>query len=215
MHRILIVEDDEVIFEELKKLLARNGYETLDGRDNDNLARDFDCAVLDVGLPGRSGYEICAQIRETKKCPVIFLTSMDKPENELMGFVVGGDDYIRKPFNTAVLLARIARFLKSKAQEDNIIKGSLCLDTVKMEVKNGEKRIPLSKTEFMVLKILAESNGIIAQKKIIEKLWDDEAYIDENTLYVNINRLREKLKDIGLDGVIKTMRGAGYWLGES
>lgn len=211
MDKILIVEDDEVIFEELKKLLVKNGYAVLDGRAGDYIKEHFDLAILDIGLPGISGYEICSLIRETKNCPVIFLTALDKPENELTGFAVGGDDFIRKPFNSAVLLARIERFLK-KTKQDIITKGRLTLDTLKLEAKNGRHKTSLSKTEFAVLKALAECGGIVSQKELIEKLWDNEAYIDENTLYVNINRLRERLKEIGLDGMIKTIRGAGYRL---
>lgn len=211
MFKILVAEDDEVIFEELKKLFVKNGYGVLDGRESGSVTGNFDLAVLDIGLPKVSGYEICSRIRETKNCPVIFLTSMDKPENELMGFAVGGDDFIRKPFNPAVLLARIARLLKNAGQ-DTIIRGGLALDTIRLEARNGDKRIPLSKTEFAILKTLAECGGVISRKEIIGRLWDGEAYIDENTLYVNINRLREKLENIGLDDMIRTVRGAGYRL---
>lgn len=211
MLNILIAEDDEVIFQELRKLFVKNGYGVLDGRESGSLSKSFDLAVLDIGLPDVSGYEICAAIKETQKCPVIFLTSMDKPENELMGFAVGGDDFIRKPFNSAVLLARAARLLKNTGG-DTIVRGRLTLDTVRLEARNGEKGIPLSKTEFAILKILAEHGGVIPRKEIIERLWDNEAYVDENTLYVAVNRLREKLEGIGLDGIVKTVRGAGYGL---
>lgn len=211
MAKIYIIEDDEIIYNELEKLFQNNGYDVIDGREPGNILKDFDAALLDIGLPGIGGYDICGKIRETKNCPIIFLTSIDKPENELMGFAVGGDDYIRKPFNSAVLLARVGRLLKNDGQ-NMITRGRLTLDTVKMEAKNGNGITALSRTEFAILKILGGSRGIIPQKEIIEKLWDNEAYIDENTLYVNINRLREKLKDIGLDGVIKTVRGAGYRL---
>jgi len=211
MFKILLVEDDEVIFAELKKLLERNGYAVLDGRVDENIALNFDMAVLDIGLPGASGYEICARIRETKKCPVIFLTSMDRAENELMGFAVGADDFIRKPFNSAVLLARIARLLKNTGAAV-ITRGGLTLDTVKLEAKCNDKSMPLSKTEFVILKTLMESQGIISQRELIEKLWDNEAYIDENTLYVNMSRLREKLCGLGLEDIIKNVRGVGYRL---
>jgi len=213
MFKILLAEDDEVIFAELKKLFERNGYAVIDGRISENIALNFDMAVLDIGLPNTSGYEICARIRETKKCPVIFLTAMDRAENELMGFAVGGDDFIRKPFNSAVLLARIARLLKNTGAAV-ITRGGLILDTVKLEAKCGNKSMPLSKTEFVILKTLAESQGIISQKEIIEKLWDNEAYIDENTLYVNMNRLREKLRELGLEDIIRNIRGKGYLLGD-
>lgn len=211
MQKILIVEDDEIIFGELKKLFVKNGYAVLDGRDEANISEGFDLAVLDVKLPGRSGYDICSEIRETKTCPVIFLTSMETPESELMGFAVGADDFVRKPFNPAVLMARIARLLKTPGR-DHIVKGGLTLDTTRLEARHEARSVPLSKTEFALLKILAEADGVISQKEIVEKLWDNEAYIDENTLYVNVNRLREKLAGIGLGGAIKTVRGLGYVL---
>lgn len=209
---ILIIEDDEVIFNGLKKLFEKNGYQVLDGRCG-NLSEDFDLAVLDIALPESSGYDICLKIRETKKCPILFLTSMISMENELKGFAVGGDDYIRKPFNAEVLLARVARLLKSGNQE-KITRGSMILDLVRMEVKNGELKTALSKTEFLILKTLSENARLVSQKEIILKLWDSEAYIDENALYVNMNRLRDKLRDIGLDGIIVNVRGAGYRLKE-
>lgn len=211
MQKILVVEDDVTIFEEIARLLAQHGYEVLDGRDAANLTKNFDLAILDIKLPAKSGYEICAEIRETKSCPVMFLTSMDNPESELMGFAVGGDDFVRKPFNTAVLLARVRRLLKSPPT-GVLEKHGLTLDVTRMEACSGRQTVPLSKTEFALLKILIEAVGVISQKEIIDKLWDNEAYIDENTLYVNINRLREKLKDIGRGGSIRTVRSLGYVL---
>lgn len=210
MRKILIVEDDDIIYGELVQLLSSNGYVTLDGRLDENIGKDFDLALLDVMLPDKSGYDICSIIRRTKTCPVIFLTSLDRPENEVMGFAVGGDDFVRKPFNPAVLLARIARLLK--APERVVTLRGLTLDTVKMEAICDGRAVLLTRTEFALLKVLAEGGGVMSQKEIIERLWDSEAFIDENTLYVNMSRLREKLKAIGREGAIVTVRGAGYRL---
>ena len=210
MHKILIVEDDETIYGELERLFVSSGYEVLDGREPANIPKQFDLAILDIKLPGKSGYEICAEIRATKSCPVMFLTSMDNAESELMGFAVGGDDFVRKPFNTAVLLARVSRLLKSPP--DAVEKHGLTLDVARLTACSGGKTALLSKTEFALLKILTEAVGVISQKEIIDKLWDNEAYIDENTLYVNVNRLREKLKEIGRGDAIRTVRGLGYVL---
>lgn len=210
MQKILIVEDDETIFGELERLFVSSGYEVLDGREPANIPKQFDLAILDIKLPGKSGYEICAEIRAAKSCPVMFLTSMDNAESELMGFAVGGDDFVRKPFNTAVLLARVSRLLKSPP--DAVEKHGLTLDVARLAACSGGKTALLSKTEFALLKILTEAVGVISQKEIIDKLWDNEAYIDENTLYVNVNRLREKLKEIGRGDAIRTVRGLGYVL---
>lgn len=211
MANIFVLEDDNIIYDELEKLLVNNGYGVVDGRIPDNIIKDYDAALLDIGLPDISGYDVCRKIRETKSCPIIFITSMDKPENELMGFAVGGDDFIRKPFNAAVLIARISRHLK-KPNRDKIVRGRLTLDSVKLTADNGDKSVGLSKTEFTILKILAEDPGAISRKELIESLWDNESYIDENTLYININRLRNKLKEIDLDDIIATVRGIGYRL---
>ena len=214
MNTILIVEDDKTIFEELKKLFVRNGYGVLDGLIPSNLTVPFDLAVLDIGLPGMSGYEICGRIRETKSCPIVFLTSMDRPENEVMAFAAGGDDFIAKPFHSAVLIARIERLLKTRKQDSVLEAAGLTLDTTRLEARHGEVKIALGKTEFAILKILIEKKSVVSNRELIEFLWENESYIDENTLYVNMTRLREKLAGIGLVDIVRTVRGAGYCIGE-
>ena len=206
MYKILIAEDDETIYAELARLFGNAGYEVVDGRDGIR-SDDFDVALLDIGLPGTSGYELCSAIKARRNVPVVFLTAAERTESELTGFAVGGDDYVRKPFDPAVLLARVRRLLRRA--DPVIVHGRLKLDTARMEAVSGDKRATLSRTEFAVLRLLAEG-GVVSQKKLIERLWDGGSYIDENTLYVSINRLREKLRDIGMDGAVVTVRGVGY-----
>ena len=208
MYKILITEDDETIYAELARLFGNAGYEVVDGRDGIR-SDDFDVALLDIGLPGTSGYELCSAIKARRNVPVVFLTAAERTESELTGFAVGGDDYVRKPFDPAVLLARVRRLLRRA--DPVIVHGRLKLDTARMEAVSGDKRATLSRTEFAVLRLLAEG-GVVSQKKLIERLWDGGSYIDENTLYVSINRLREKLRDIGMDGAVVTVRGVGYRL---
>ena len=208
MYKILIAEDDETIYAELARLFGNAGYEVVDGRDGIR-SDDFDVALLDIGLPGTSGYELCSAIKARRNVPVVFLTAAERTESELTGFAVGGDDYVRKPFDPAVLLARVRRLLRRA--DPVIVHGRLKLDTARMEAVSGDKRPTLSRTEFAVLRLLAEG-GVVSQKKLIERLWDGGSYIDENTLYVSINRLREKLRDIGMDGAVVTVRGVGYRL---
>ncbi len=208
MYKILIAEDDETIYAELARLFGNAGYEVVDGRDGIR-SDDFDVALLDIGLPGTSGYELCSAIKARRNVPVVFLTAAERTESELTGFAVGGDDYVRKPFDPAVLLARVRRLLRRA--DPVIVHGRLKLDTARMEAVSGDKRATLSRTEFAVLRLLAEG-GVVSQKKLIERLWDGGSYIDENTLYVSINRLREKLRDIGMDGAVVTVRGVGYRL---
>ena len=208
MYKILIAEDDETIYAELARLFGNAGYEVVDGRDGIR-SDDFDVALLDIGLPGTSGYELCSAIKARRNVPVVFLTAAERTESELTGFAVGGDDYVRKPFDPAVLFARVRRLLRRA--DPVIVHGRLKLDTARMEAVSGDKRATLSRTEFAVLRLLAEG-GVVSQKKLIERLWDGGSYIDENTLYVSINRLREKLRDIGMDGAVVTVRGVGYRL---
>lgn len=208
MYKILIAEDDETIYAELARLFGNAGYEVVDGRDGIR-SDDFDVALLDIGLPGTSGYELCSAIKARRNVPVVFLTAAERTESELTGFAVGGDDYVRKPFDPAVLLARVRRLLRRA--DPVIVHGRLKLDTARMEAVSGDKRATLSRTEFAVLRLLAEG-CVVSQKKLIERLWDGGSYIDENTLYVSINRLREKLRDIGMDGAVVTVRGVGYRL---
>ena len=199
MYKILIAEDDETIYAELARLFGNAGYEVVDGRDGIR-SDDFDVALLDIGLPGTSGYELCSAIKACRNVPVVFLTAAERTES---------DDYVRKPFDPAVLLARVRRLLRRA--DPVIVHGRLKLDTARMEAVSGDKRATLSRTEFAVLRLLTEG-GVVSQKKLIERLWDGGSYIDENTLYVSINRLREKLRDIGMDGAVVTVRGVGYRL---
>ena len=202
MRRIFIAEDDEVVREELKTLLSANGYQPVD-------EPPCDLALLDINLPGENGFSICRKIKAEAAVPVIFLTARDDIADELYGFNAGGDDYIRKPYNAAVLLARIARFLK---QDKRVISAEgLTLDEGSFTLKYGDKLTTLSKTELRIMSILMQK-PLCTREEIIEGLWTSSWYLDENTLYVNINRLLEKLKDIGAQGYIKTVRGVGYSL---
>ncbi|MBQ9982065.1 MAG: response regulator transcription factor [Oscillospiraceae bacterium] len=202
MEKIFILEDDEVIKNELRKLLISNGYAVVE-------KSPFDLALLDVNVPGESGYEVCRKIRSESDVPVIFLTAMDTVENEILGFGVGADDYIRKPYNSSVLLARIARLLRRKSSALKC--GEMSLDTEEMKVYYGEKSTELTKNEVKILACLMKKS-LCTREEIIETLWNDSVYIDDNTLSVNISRLREKLKSVGATGSIRTVRGVGYRL---
>lgn len=203
MERIMIREDDEVIYAELKKLLANNGYQVVD-------SQPCDLALLDINLPGDDGYEICRKIRLESDIPVIFLTARDTPESELVAFGVGADDYIRKPYNSSVLLARISRLMKRKSSS-SLSSGGLTLNISDMTVEYCGRKKELTKNEVRILYCLM-SKPLCTREEIIEDLWDNSMYIDDNTLSVNISSLREKLKELGTDKLIKTVRGVGYRL---
>ena len=203
MKRIRIIEDDAVIRSELTTLLLTNGYMTVDDDPCDMI-------LMDVNLPGESGFTLCRKLRQTSDTPVIFLTARDTPEDELLAFGVGGDDFIRKPYNSAVLLARIARILKTAASDMVTVRG-LTLDLPGMRAVFGGSTVELTKNEVRILWCLMQKD-ICTREELIEDLWTNGMYIDGNTLYVNIGRLREKLGQIGARDFIRTVRGVGYRL---
>lgn len=203
MKRIQIIEDDAAIRAELKTLLQANGYATVE-------EGGCDLVLMDVNLPGESGFTLCRKLRQSSSTPVIFLTARDTPEDELLAFGVGGDDFIRKPCNSAVLLARIARILKTTASDTLTVRG-LTLDLSGMKALFVGEAVELTKNEARILRCLMQKE-LCTRDDLIEDLWTNGMYIDGNTLYVNIGRLREKLGQIGARDFIRTVRGVGYRL---
>ncbi len=203
MDKILVVEDDQSIKEELILLLQANGYQAVN-------EPPCELALLDINLPGENGFEICRKLRQSSDVPVIFLTARESAEDEILGFGMGADDYIRKPYNSTVLLARIARLLKRKNSASLTVR-ELTLDLADMTVSYRGKLQELTKNETRILACLMQKE-LCTREEIIEDLWQNSLYIDENTLYVNVNRLRDKLKSIDADGFLRTVRGVGYRL---
>ena len=203
MTRIRIVEDDTAIRTELKTLLQANGYLPVEDGP-------CDLILMDVNLPGESGFTRCRKLRQTSNTPVIFLTARDTPEDELLAFGVGGDDFIRKPYHSSVLLARLGRLLKDTANDNPTVRG-LTLDLPGMKAIYGENAVELTKNEARILWCLMQKE-LCTRDELIEDLWTNGMYIDGNTLYVNIGRLREKLVQIGAADFIRTVRGVGYRL---
>lgn len=203
MDKILVVEDDKTIKEELMKLLTANGYQAVN-------EPPCDLALLDINLPGESGFEICRRLRKSSDVPVIFLTARDSAEDEILGFGMGADDYIKKPYNSTVLLARIARLLKRRNSTVMTVRG-LTLNLQDMTISYGGNSLELTKNETRIVACLMKKE-LCTRDEMIEDLWQNSLYIDENTLYVNVNRLRDKLKSLGADGFIRTVRGVGYRL---
>ena len=203
MKKVLIIEDDEAIRTELITLLRANGYLPVE-------AQPCDLILMDINLPGESGFTRCRKLRQSSDTPVIFLTARDTPEDELLAFSVGGDDFIRKPYNSAVLLARIGRILKSTGTDTLTVRG-LTLDLPGMKAVFDGNTVELTKNETRILWCLMQKE-LCTRDELIEDLWTNGMYIDGNTLYVNIGRLREKLEKIGASGFIHTVRGVGYRL---
>ena len=203
MKRIRIIEDDAAIRTELTTLLLTNGYLPVE-------EDPCDLILMDVNLPGENGFILCRKLRQSSNVPVIFLTARDTPEDELLAFGVGGDDFIRKPYNSAVLLARIARILKTTSNDTLTVRG-LTLDLPGMRAVFGGAAVELTKNEVRILRCLMQKD-ICTREELIEDLWTNGMYIDGNTLYVNIGRIREKLGHIGATDFIRTVRGVGYRL---
>ena len=222
MYKIMIVEDDIEIREELKILLQNNGYEVKVTTNFENVEKQIleeQChlILLDINLPNKNGYEICSKIRTKSKLPIIFVTSRNSSMDELNGIMLGGDDYIEKPYNVPVLLARIQNLLNRvypKEQKSSKLEyKGITLDILKSQIKYNDKEIELTKTEIKTLYyFLKNTDRIIARTEIIDYLWDNEVYADDNSLSVVITRLREKLKKIGVEHLIETKRGQGYKL---
>ena len=203
MDRILIAEDDASIREELSQLLRANGYQVVE-------EPPCELALLDINLPGENGFERCRKLRMHSDVPVIFLTARGSAEDELLGFGMGADDYIRKPYHSSVLLARIERLLRRK-NSTLLTSRELTLHLAGMKVTFRDRSAELTKNETRILACLMRKE-LCTREEIIEDLWQNSLYVDENTLYVNINRLREKLKKLGAADYIRTVRGVGYRL---
>ena len=222
MLKIMIIEDDPAIREELTLLLKNEGYTPLAITEFTDIpgqaARERpDLILLDIGLPGRDGFSLCAALRKAAPSPVIFVTSRDAGADEVRALSLGGDDYITKPYSVPVLLARIKAVLRrgggGSEQTDLLEAGGLRLSLTKGVVSSGEKAVELSRNELQILACLMVHTGqIVSRADLIDALWDNQIYIDDNTLSVNMTRLRGKLAQIGLPDAIKTRRGMGYQL---
>ena len=222
MYKIIIVEDDKEIREELKILLENSGHQVKLVTDFENVPQKIideqaHLVLLDINLPNKSGYEICSKIRTKSNIPIIFVTSRNNSMDELKGIMLGGDDYIEKPYNVPILLARIQNLLNRTYQKENkesiIEYKGIVLDILKSTIKYQEKEIELTKTELKTLYFLLQHKDIIVPRAdIINYLWDNEVYADDNSLSVIITRIREKIKELGIDNFIETKRGQGYKL---
>ena len=210
-----------MIREELALLLENEGYQAVAVTDFFDVSRqvlkaDPDLILLDLGLPGRDGTALCAEIRKACRTPIIFVTSRDSASDELRALSLGGDDYITKPYNIPVLLARIKAVLRRSggpAEADTLEAGGLTLRLTRGTASSEGQSVELTRNELKILAYLMENQGkIVSRADLIDALWDSQIYIDDNTLSVNMTRLRAKLEGIGLPGFIKTRRGMGYQL---
>lgn len=220
MQTIMIIEDDPVIREELTFLLENENYQALPVSDFETIPEQVrsacpDLVLLDLGLPERDGLSLCAAIRKT--APIIVVTSRNSALDELRALNLGSDDYVTKPYNIPVLLARIKAVLRrngGESAEPDILKAAgLQLSLTKGTVSAAGQTAELTRNELKILAhLMAHVGEIVSRADLIEALWDSQIYIDDNTLSVNVTRLRNKLEGLGMPDVIKTRRGMGYQL---
>lgn len=221
MKRILIIEDDAVIRQEIATLLASSGYEAFAIAEFSDVLSQVKqqnphLILLDINLPGQDGFKLCAQIRSFSPVPIVFVTSRNSDMDELSGIMSGGDDYITKPYNVPILLARIAALLKraypSNAQ-DCICCGDVTLFLDASRVEYLGNTIELTKNEAKIFSYLMKRQGtIVPRAQLIDFLWDNQVYVDDNALSVNVTRLRAKLEQLGIKGLIQTKHRQGYMI---
>ena len=220
MEKILIIEDDEIIRKELGILLSNNNYSASSSVDFLDIEKTIeninpDLILLDINLPDTNGYEVIKKLKKVTLKPVIFVTSRNTIEDEIKSLNAGGYDFITKPYNKELLLLKIRKCLDEvnpKNHKELIVNG-VSLDLHLSLIKYQDKEIELTRNEFLLMYYLfLNYPNILSKDMLIEYLWNDKFYLDENILIVNINRLRNKLRDIGLDDFIKTVRGVGYKL---
>ena len=222
MYRILIVEDDAIISEQVSRHLEKWGYEVEGVTDFNNVLSDVvrfspQLVLMDIGLPFYNGYYWCSEIRKISQVPIIFLSSASDNMNIIMAVNMGGDDFVAKPFDLEVLSAKIQAVLRrtySFCEQPAVLEyRGVVLNMTVMSLLCGGRKIELSKNEFKTLQILFENAGNpVSREDIMKRLWDDECFVDDNTLTVNINRLRKALEGVGLTDFIMTKKKVGYQL---
>ena len=219
---IFIIEDDQALSNEIKLALSKWGYSFGQVNDFENITNEVldsnpKLILMDINLPSYDGFYWCSQIRNFMKVPIIFISSRDNDMDIIMSINMGGDDYITKPFSPQVLVAKIQAILRRTYSYNNDLKSDvikfkdITLNIVEGKLYFKGEDIDLTKNELKIMNILmSNQEKIVSREEIIEELWDTDEFISENTLTVNVNRLRKKLNSIGLEDVIETKKGQGY-----
>ena len=222
MFKIFVVDDSKIISEKLKEELEKWGFEIILVDDFEKVIDIFkkenpNLVVMDIALPYYDGYFWTRKIRDLSNVPIIFLSSKEDTMNKIMAMEMGADDFVSKPFDLDLLIAKIKALLRRTYDYidnlDRLELGGLVLDLKSMTVSFCEKSIDLSKNEFKILETLMVNKGnVVSRDKLMTSLWSTDIYIDDNTLTVNISRLRKSLAGLGVDNFIKTKQGLGYYV---
>lgn len=220
MVKILIVEDDPVIAASIEKYISGWGYQVKQAEDFQNIMPLFeefqpDLVLMDISLPFFNGYHWCSEIRKMSSTPVIFISSASDNMNIIMAMNMGGDDFIAKPFDLSVLIAKLQavlrRTLPAGNQAPQLSHRGAVLSSGDTVLTYQGQRIELSKNSYRILQTLLQRKGsVVSRETLMQRLWETDSYVDENTLTVNINRLRKTLAAVGLTGFITTRKGIGY-----
>ncbi|WP_459842007.1 response regulator transcription factor [Fusibacter bizertensis] len=220
MYNIMIVEDNLQLQNEIGILLTRNGFKVIKTIEFDKISQLVKdkmphLILLDINLPYQDGFKLCTEIRSFSAIPIIFITSRDTNVDELMSMTLGGDDFVTKPYNAQILIARINALLKRAYPNENagefISYNGVKLNILSSIVEYENKEVELTKNELKILHYLMIHKGkIVSRMDIMEYLWDSAMFVNDNTLTVNITRLRTKFQEIGMGDFIRTKRGQGY-----
>ncbi|MBC3886829.1 response regulator [Acetobacterium paludosum] len=220
MYKILIVEDDAIIANSIKKCLENWGYDVELIEDFNGIIDQFvrfspQLVLMDIALPLFNGYHWCTEIRKLSKVPIIFISSNSDNMNIVMAMNMGGDDFIAKPFDLNVLVAKVQAILRRaysfQGEADLLEYRGAILNLSDASLIFQEQKVELTKNDFRILKILMENKGkVVSRDQMMTRLWDDNCFVDDNTLTVNIARLRKKLDEAGLTEFITTKKGSGY-----
>jgi len=219
--KILLIEDDSSIFSLIKERFNHWSMEIVGPKDFKKVLDDFikespHLVIIDIQLPAYDGFHWCREIRRVSKVPIIFLSSREHPMDMVMAMQMGADDFVQKPFHMDVLLAKVQALLRRTydySEDHSEIKrwNGATVDYAKCMIFFHEDSIELTKNELYILRILLQNlNQVVSRDELIRKLWDDERFVNDNTLTVNVNRLRQKLEQIGLEDAIVTKKGLGY-----
>jgi len=218
---IFVVEDDKAIFDSVKERLEQWSFNVTGPDDFHDVMVNFinvkpHLVIMDIQLPAYDGFHWCREIRAISKVPIIFLSSRDHPMDMVMSMNMGADDYVQKPFHSDVLLAKIQALLRrtyayGEEAPDVLEWNGAMIDMKRSIIRLDGNEVELTKNEFFILAVLVQANGkIVSRDELIRKLWDDERFVNDNTLTVNVTRLRQKLGELGLGNAIVTKKGLGY-----
>lgn len=225
MFKIMIIEDDKQLVHLLNEHLHKYGYETYAVNHFDTITAQFEqysphLVLLDVNLPKYDGYYWCRQIRNLSTCPILFISARDSKMDQVLAIENGADDYITKPFDYDIVTAKLKSQLRraygtySHSQNERTVTiNGLTLDIERLYLSNNGEKIELSFTEAKILEeLMKKSERVVSRERLLEKIWDDQAFVDDNTLNVYVNRVRKKLSNLAIQDAIQTIRGQGYRL---